>query len=33
MALYSTYKTKYEDEYNSAVLEQWKTCVKKANCN
>ena len=31
--LESVKKEVYGDGYDSAVLEQWKTCVEQANCN
>ncbi len=33
MNLESLTKEEYGDDYNSAVLEQWKTCVEMANNN
>ncbi|MBE6853587.1 MAG: hypothetical protein E7505_08980 [Ruminococcus sp.] len=33
MKLESLTREEYGDEYNSAVLEQWKTCVEMANNN
>lgn len=33
MELESISREKYGDEYDSVVLEQWKTCVDMANCN
>ena len=33
MNIESLSKEEYGDDYNSAVLEQWKTCVEMANSN
>lgn len=33
MSLNSVDKKTFEGDYNTAVLEQWKTCVEMANCN
>lgn len=33
MALHTIEKTTYGEEYETIILEQWKTCVEMANCN
>lgn len=33
MSLNSVDRKMFEGDYDTAVLEQWKTCVEMANCN